>query len=198
MPVIGVLTGRLDNRWLIITGFAVFGWTSIWMGGLTLDISPTSLLWPIIISGMGTGMVFVPLATLSMGTLPNEQIGNASGLFNLMRNVGGGVGISMVNTLVARHTQIHQAELAQNLTPGNPAFNQALGATQTLLSQQSAPNVAAERAYGVLQGVVGQQSAAFSYVDVFRYLAIACFICGVMVMFMKKVKPRAGGAAMAH
>src|SRR6185437_6791571 len=79
MPVIGVLTGRLDNRWLIITGFVVFGWTSLWMGRLTLDISPTSLLWPIVISGCGTGMVFVPLATLTMGTLKNEQIGNASG-----------------------------------------------------------------------------------------------------------------------
>src|ERR1700721_4446943 len=124
MPVIGVLTGRLDNRWLIVTGFVVFGLTSIWMGRLTLDISPTSLLWPIVISGAGTGMVFVPLATLSMGTLKNEQIGNASGLFNLMRNVGGGIGISLVNTLVARHSQIHRAELAQNLAPQNPAFQQ--------------------------------------------------------------------------
>jgi MFS transporter, DHA2 family, multidrug resistance protein len=198
MPVIGVLTGRLDNRWLIITGFAVFGWTSIWMGNLTLDISPTSLLWPIIISGMGTGMVFVPLATLSMGTLANEQIGNASGLFNLMRNVGGGIGISMVNTLVARHTQIHQAQLVQNLTPGNPAFTQALNATQGLMGQSAPQNVAVERAYGVIQGTLEQQSAAFSYVDVFRYLAMACFICGVLVLFMKRVRPRAGAAAMAH
>jgi MFS transporter, DHA2 family, multidrug resistance protein len=198
MPVIGVLTGRLDGRWLIVTGFAVFGWTSLWMGNLTLDISPSSLLWPIIISGMGTGMVFVPLATISMGTLANEQIGNASGLFNLVRNVGGGVGISMVNTLVARHSQIHQAELVQNLTPGNPAFNQAYGAAQGLMLQSAPPNVAAQRAYGILQGTLAQQSAAFSYVDVFRYLAIACFICGVMVFFMKRVKPRAGAAAMAH
>jgi DHA2 family multidrug resistance protein len=198
MPVIGVLTGRLDNRWLIITGFAVFGWTSIWMGNLTLDISPTSLLWPIIISGMGTGMVFVPLETISMGTLPNEQIGNASGLFNLMRNVGGGIGISMVNTLVARHTQIHSAELVQNLTPGNPAFNQAFGAARGIMLQSAPPNVASERAYGILQGTLFQQSAAFSYVDVFRYLALACFVCGVMVLFMKRVKPRKGGPAMAH
>src|SRR5580658_5456370 len=124
MPMIGVLAGRLDSRWLIVSGFAVFGLTSIWMARLTLDISPTSLLWPIVISGAGTGMVFVPLATISMGTLRNEQIGNASGLFNLMRNVGGGIGISMVNTLVARHQQIHRAQLVQNLTHGNPAFGQ--------------------------------------------------------------------------
>ena len=67
-------------------------------------------------------MVFVPLATISMGTLHNEQIGNASGLFNLMRNVGGGIGISMVNTLVARHQQIHRSQLVQNLAPANPGI----------------------------------------------------------------------------
>ena len=105
------------------------------MARLTLDIGPYSMLWPIIISGMGTGMVFVPLATISMGTLKNEQIGNASGLFNLMRNVGGGIGISLVNTLVARHAQIHRAELAQNLAPQNPAFQQTFNPTRGLMSQ---------------------------------------------------------------
>jgi DHA2 family multidrug resistance protein len=198
MPVIGVLTGRLDNRWLIVTGFAIFGWTSILMGRLTLEIAPNSLLWPIIISGMGTGMVFVPLATISMGTLKNEQIGNASGLFNLMRNVGGGVGISMVNTLVARHQQIHRAQLVQNLTPGNPVFQQTLEATRRAMAQLAPPGVADQRAYGLLQGSLEQQSAAFSYVDVFRYLALACFICGVIVFFMKRVRPKKGAPSMAH
>jgi DHA2 family multidrug resistance protein len=198
MPVIGALTGRLDNRWLIITGFAVFGWTSIWMGRLTLDISPTSLLWPIVISGAGTGMVFVPLATLTMGTLRNEQMGNGSGLFNLMRNVGGGIGISMVNTLVARHSQIHRAQLVQNLAPQNPAFQQAFGATHAAMSQTAGAGVADQKAYGLLQGILDQQSAAFSYVDVFRYLAIACFVCGAIVIFMKRVRAKKGAPAMAH
>ncbi len=194
MPVIGVLTGRLDNRWLIATGFVVFGLTSIWMGHLTLDISPTSLLWPVVISGAGTGMVFVPLATLSMGTLKNEQIGNASGLFNLMRNVGGGIGISMVNTLVARHQQVHRAQLVQNLTPGNPVFQQVFDSTRGAMSQQVGPVVADQRAYGLIQGTLDQQSAAFSYVDVFRYLALACFLCGLVVFFMKRVRGKKGRA----
>jgi MFS transporter, DHA2 family, multidrug resistance protein len=198
MPVIGVLTGRLDNRWLIVTGFALFGLTSIWMGRLTLDISPTSLLWPIVISGVGAGMVFVPLTTISMGTLKNEQIGNASGLYNLMRNVGGGIGISMVNTLVERHQQIHRAELVQNLVPTNPAFQQTFDATRGLMSQTAGPVVADQRAYGLIQGTLEQQSAAFSYVDVFRYLALACFVCAVIVVFMKRVRARKGAPVMAH
>ena len=193
MPVIGVLTGRLDNRWLIIAGFIVFAWTSIAMARLTLDISPTSLLWPIIISGCGSGMVFVPLATITMGTLKNEQMGNGSGLFNLMRNVGAGIGISTVNTLVARHQQIHRAELAQNLTPSNPAFRSVFDATRGLMSRYSGPVVADHRAYGLIQTTLDRQSAAYSYVDVFRDLALACFFCSVIVLFMKRVRPKRAG-----
>ena len=198
MPVIGALTGRLDNRWLIVTGFVVFGLTSVWMAGLTLEIGPYSMLWPIVISGMGTGMVFVPLATISMGTLRNEQIGNASGLFNLWRNVGAGIGISLVNTLVARHSQIHRAELAQNITPGSPVFQQVFDANRSLMSQYVGPVVADQRAYGLIQGTLDQQSAAFSYVDVFRYLAWACFICAGIVMLMKRVQAKKGAPSMAH
>jgi DHA2 family multidrug resistance protein len=197
MPVIGALTGRLDNRWLIITGFVVFGLTSIWMAQLTLDISPTSLLWPIVISGCGTGMVFVPLATLSMGTLRNEQIGNATGLFNLMRNVGGGIGISMVNTLVERHQQMHRAYLVQNIVPTNPAFRQAFDAARSL-TQGAGPVVGNQKAYALIQATLEQQSASYSYVDVFRYLAIACFGCAVIVILMKKVRAKQGAPSMAH
>jgi len=198
MPVIGILTGRLDNRFLIVAGFVVFGVTSLWMARLTLDISPSSMFWPIVISGVGSGMVFVPLSTLSMGTLPNEQIGNASGLFNLFRNVGGGIGISMVNTLVARHQQIHRAQLAQNITRLNPALNSTLNGLTGSMARVAPPNVASERAFGVIDRTLNAQSAAFSYVDVFRYLALACFVCGMVVFLMHRVRAKAGAGAMAH
>jgi DHA2 family multidrug resistance protein len=198
MPIIGVLTGKMDNRWLIGAGFLSFGLSSLWMGRLTLDIGPYSLLWPVVISGMGSGMVFVPLSTISMGTLKNEQMGNAAGLFNLMRNVGGGIGISILNAMVVRHQQIHRAELVQNLAPENPAFRQAYNAANGLMSQVASPNVAVVRAYGIIQGTVEQQAAAFAYVDVFRYLALACFVCGGIVFFMKRVQGRKGAAALAH
>lgn len=198
MPIIGVLTGRLDNRWLIMSGFAVFAGSSLWMGGLTLGISPYSLLWPVIISGAGSGMVFVPLSTISMGTLANEQIGNASGLFNLMRNVGGGVGISIVNTLVSRHQQIHRAELAQNLAPTNPAFQQTYAVLRGAMARITGPVVSSRRAYGLIERTLDQQSAAYSYVDVFRYLALACMACGLVVFFMKRVKAKKGAASLAH
>jgi DHA2 family multidrug resistance protein len=156
------------------------------------------MLWPIIISGVGSGMVFVPLSTISMGTLKNEQIGNATGLFNLLRNVGGGIGISLVNTLVARHAQIHRADLAHNLSQGSPAFQQTFQGLRGAMAQQAQPNVATERAYGLIQNTLDAQSSAFSYVDVFRYIALACFGCGLIVFFMQRVRAKKGAAALAH
>src|SRR4029079_1874109 len=109
MPVIAFLTNKVDTRWLLSAGFIGFAVSAVWMGNLTLDISQWSLLTPIILSGASSGMVFVPLATTALDTLRNEMMGNASGLFNLLRNVGGSVGISVVNTLIWRRQQVHRA-----------------------------------------------------------------------------------------
>lgn len=196
MPVIGILTSRIDSRWMIGGGFLLFGITSLWMGGLTLDISRWSLLWPIIISGMASGMVFVPLSTTAMGTLPNQQIGNASGLYNLLRNVGGSIGISVVNALVVRHEQMHRSELVQHLSPGRLVLEQRLDALQQAFSA-SGPGVSQTRAYGMIERTLSAQSALWSYVDDFRYLALACFFCIPIVLFLKKVKAR-GGPSLAH
>jgi DHA2 family multidrug resistance protein len=197
MPVIGILTGKIDNRLLIFTGFVVFGLTSLQMAQITMGISPTSMLWPIIISGAASGMVFVPLSTAALGTLRNEQMGNAAGLFNLFRNVGGGVGISVVNTLISRHTQIHRAYLANHVGPQSTAFTQNYNAIHAAMAGHAAPNVATLRSYDLIQNTVEQQATLMSYVDDFRYLAIACFLCGLLVFFLKRVR-RKGGAAMAH
>ena len=171
MPFIGVLTGRIDSRWMIGAGFLGFGLTSFWMGGLTLQISQWSLLWPMIFSGMASGMVFVPLSTTAMGTLPNEQIGNASGLYNLLRNVGGSIGISVVNTLVARHQQLHQSELVQHLSAGSQAFELRLQALQQTFARTDGPGLSKTHAYGVIQQTLSTQAALWSYIDDFRYLS---------------------------
>jgi DHA2 family multidrug resistance protein len=197
MPIIGALTGKIDNRWLIFFGFILFASTSYWMSNLTLEISPSSMLWPVILSGVGSGMVFVPLSTMSMGTLKNEQIGNASGLFNLTRNVGGGIGISMMNTMVARLAQIHRANLTQNILPVNPAFQMAVASARGAV-QNSGPVLADQRAFALIQNTLERQAAAYSYVDVFRWLALACVACGMVVFFMKRVRPRKGAAMAAH
>src|SRR5579864_2709057 len=116
--VIGILTTKMDNRLLLVIGFLMFGISTYWFGLATLAISQWTFLWAIIISGFGSGCVFVPLSTTTMAFLRNEEIGNASGLYNLLRNIGGSIGISVVNTIVARHEQLHRSELVHSLNPG--------------------------------------------------------------------------------
>src|SRR5580692_4195269 len=108
MPVIGFLSNKVDPRYLLTFGFCTFGLTTLYFGNVTLDLSPTTLLLPILITGFGLSFVFVPISTAAYGTLDNKQIGNASGLFNLMRNVGGSIGISIAQTLLTRRSAVHQ------------------------------------------------------------------------------------------
>jgi MFS transporter, DHA2 family, multidrug resistance protein len=93
---------------------------------------------------------------------------------------------------------MHRAYLVQNIVPTNPAFRQVFDATRGLMVQTTGPGVGDLKAYGVIQGMLDQQAASFSYVDVFRYLAIACFVCGAIVILMKRVRAKKGAPAMAH
>ncbi|HEV2400246.1 MAG TPA: DHA2 family efflux MFS transporter permease subunit [Candidatus Sulfotelmatobacter sp.] len=198
MPMIGYLTAKIDNRWLIGFGFCLFAITSIWFGEVNLAIGQWTFLWAIILSGFGSGCVFVPLSTTAMAFLSNEEIGNASGLYNLLRNIGGSIGISVVNTIVARHEQLHRNELAASLAPGRMAVRSAVqGIQQYLGSQGAAPATATQQAYGLLDGALNVQSRLWSYVDDFRYMAIVCFACIPIVFALKKSVGRARPGA-AH
>ena len=185
MPIIGLLTARIDNRWLIGVGFFLFALCSLSFGTVNLSIGPWSFLWAIIISGFASGMVFVPLSTTTMGTLSNEQIGNASGLYNLLRNVGGSVGIAVVNTIVARHEQLHRSELVHSLSPSNPILQHRLSVLGQFVSNPKS-------AYAILDRTLNSQARLWAYVDDFRYMALLCFACLPLVWLLKQAKRRPG------
>lgn len=191
MPVVGRLTGKLDNRYLIATGFMLMGISGLWMANMTLQISQWSLLWPIVLSGAAAGLVFVPLSTTAVGTLPNEQIGNASGLYNLFRNIGGSIGISLIETFIARRQQVHRSELSRYLAPSLPSVRQALHNVQALMSMHTGPRLARMRAFALLQQGLDQQSVIYAYVDDLRYIAAFCAISLPIVFVLKKVKAKA-------
>ncbi len=198
MPVIGYLTAKMDNRYLIAFGFSLFGAASLWFGEVNLDIGQWTFLWAIIISGFGSGCVFVPLSTTSMAFLKNEEIGNASGLYNLFRNIGGSIGISVVNTIVSRHQQVHRNELAGSLNAGRLGVSGTLQGMQQYLSAQGASaTTAVQQAYGLLDQTLNGQARLWSYVDDFRYMALACFGC-VPIVFALKKAVRKGPAPAAH
>ncbi len=197
MPVIAFLGSRVDPRWLLSFGFMVYGITSLVFGNVTLAIGPWSLLWPIIITGFALSFVFVPISTVSYGTLPNGAIGNASGIFNLLRNIGGSVGISLASTLLTRRSDVHQNEILNYVPQSGAAFQQQLGAVRGFLSHQTTAPNAAGAAQSQVYSQLGAQALLWAFVDVFRWLALICFLNVGVVWLFKKVKP-AKSAAAAH
>ena len=135
-----------------------------------------------------------------MAGLANEEIGNASGLYNLLRNIGGSIGISVVNTMLSRHQQVHRASLVHNIYAGSNQVQQQLQGLQSVIAERGGPSgfTLADRAYGVLNGALEQQSALLSYVDDFRYLAALCFVCVPLVFILRKAVARKGAVSAAH
>ena len=199
MPLVGILSERVDSRWLIAIGFGGVGACTLWLGNVSLQIGEFSMFWAIILSGFFIGFVFVPLVTMAMGLLPNELLGNAAGLYNLLRNVGGSIGISVVNTLLVRRAQVHQSEIAHDIMPGTPDVQQRLHAIANALSLRSDPVTAMRRATKLIELSVLQQSQLWAYIDDFRYLALLCFACIPLAFVLKRVYSRPGaGRIMAH
>jgi len=188
MPIIGYLSNKLDPRWLLTFGFLTFGLTTLYFGSITLDISPTTLFLPILITGFGLSFVFVPISTAAYGTLDNKQIGNASGIFNLMRNVGGSIGISIASTLLTRRTDVHQNEIINSVPITGQQFQSSIASTQhALTNSYGAANTLAP-AQATLYQELSRQASAWAFIDVFRWLSLLCFFCVIVVWFFKKVK----------
>ncbi|MGH9583351.1 MAG: EmrB/QacA family drug resistance transporter, partial [Bryobacteraceae bacterium] len=174
----------------------IFAVCSLFWGTIDLQIGPWSLLAPIVISGFALGMVFVPLSTVTLGELPAAAVGNGSGLYNLMRNIGGSIGISVVETILARHEQLHRNELVQNLAPMRVVTQNSLQSFTSLFSNFGGHVMAHSQAIAHVEQVLNKQATLWSYVDDFRYMAFACFCCVPVVWMLKRVRTR--GPAGAH
>jgi DHA2 family multidrug resistance protein len=196
MVAIGKLSEKVDARILMNVGWFFLVYSAWELGNITTDISVGNLNWPNIFTGLGMGFLMVPLMTASLNDVPNEQMGNASGVFNLARNIGGGIGISLTTTLVARGTQTHQALLVGHLNPYDPEFQQQFHTIAGALSQYGDPVSAQQQAHGLLYGIVQQQANLFAFVDTFRLLALLCLLCVPIVFLLKKAKSSGGSVAM--
>ena len=187
MIVVGRLVGKIDGRYLIMFGFALVGFSTYLLADIDLQISVGSIVWPQVLSGLAIGFVFVPLTVMATGTLTNEQLGNASGIFNLMRNIGGSFGIAAVTTLLARGAQVHQAAMVSHLTPYDPVFQQRLREMAAALAQGS-PITASQQAYGAIYATLVQQATLLAFLDNFRLLAFLCLLCVPAALLFRKVK----------
>jgi DHA2 family multidrug resistance protein len=197
MLVVGRLVGRVDTRWLIATGFALLAVSVHLLSRITLDIAMSTVIWPQVLSGLALGFIFVPLSATSVGTLPKEEIGNATGIYNLMRNVGGSIGISMVTTLLARHAQAHQAILAQHVSPYDAEAAQRLRELEALFAPRVGSQAAAAAARAALYSMVVRQAMLLAFVDNFRLMAVLALCCVPIVFVLRRARP-SGEAIAAH
>ena len=193
--VVGVLVNRVDARLLVAFGFAGVGLSSLMLSRLNLQVSMSNIVPANIINGFGSGFIFVPLATLAVGTLRNEEIGNATGIQNLLRNIGGSVGLSVVATMLERSAQAHQAMMVGQLSPLNPQYQQRLAAAQGVFAARFSLPDALERARASLYHILIQQANYWSFMDIFYLVAWLCAGCVLGVWCFEKPKVFRAAAA---
>jgi MFS transporter, DHA2 family, multidrug resistance protein len=191
---------KIDGRVWIAGGFAILGLSMYMFGNLTTEIAPRNIVLPIIISGFSVTCIFVPMTTYSMATVSRENMGEATGLTNLLRNLGGSVGISAITTMVSRSTQTHQALMVGHMSQFNPVFNQQIAKVQSALTPQIGSAAAHDQAYGLTYQTLLQQAALGAYVEQFRLLVIICLLCMPLVFLFKRPsrRPAATDLAAAH
>ncbi|MEI6667247.1 MAG: DHA2 family efflux MFS transporter permease subunit [Acidobacteriota bacterium] len=192
MPVVGMIIGRVDARKILAAGFLISGLTFFWMGQLNMNMGYWDIFWPQVVQGMGLGLLFTPLATVSMDRIARERMGNATSLFNLMRNIGGAAGIAMVQTLLARQRQIHTNVLIAHVTEYDSGSRQLLTGLKSAFVARGADAVTAvERSYGAAFGIVQRQAAMMAFIDVFWAMGIVFLVLLPLIAIMRR--PHDGG-----
>ena len=198
MPIVGRLTGKFDHRKLLGIGLVASAYAMWELSKLSLNVASINFWWPLMIQGAALGFVFVPLTTITNNPIPNERMGNATSIFNLMRNIGASIGISMVETVQFRAQQTHINILGEHVTAESGIAHQMMnGMTSHFMSQGSSAAMASQQAYGAIWGMVQRQAAMLAYNDTFLFLA-AMFVAMIPFLFLLR-KPRgAKGPAMVH
>ncbi len=198
MPVVGFIIGKVDARKLVALGLTVGAGTLLWLGQLNLNAGYWDVFFPQFVQGIGLSLIFVPLTTISMDPIPRERMGNATSLFNLMRNLGGSVGIAVTGTLLQRKTSVHGQLLGEHVTVYSDTARQSLETMrQGFIAGGSDPVTATQQAYASLQGMILRQATMVSFVDLFRLLGVMFLLLLPLVLLMRRPKGAAGGTA-AH
>jgi DHA2 family multidrug resistance protein len=187
LPAMGYLSNKVDPRYLLTFGFSIFCISTLTLSNINLGISPTTLLVPIIVTGFGISFVFVPTSIATVSTLRNEQMGNASGIFNLMRNIGGSIGISIAQTMLTRHTAAHQNEILNSVPLTSRPFQNSLTGARHALTNTFGPANTLHPAQSLIYGELHRQAALWAFVDVLRWLSLLGFVCLAIAWLLKKV-----------
>jgi DHA2 family multidrug resistance protein len=192
-PVVGRLMLRYDMRYIIATGLVIFALGSWQMTSITRDYDFYELMLPQILRGIGMMLAMVPTNNIALGTLAPDRVKNASGLFNLMRNLGGAVGLAIINQVLNERTDLHIARLQERVTWGNATATETLNMlTQRLQGVGDAALMAMKQ----LSQIVHRQAVVMGYGDAFLMLTLFYFSLSLLVMVLKK--PAVAPSEPAH
>jgi DHA2 family multidrug resistance protein len=197
MPVAGFLMGRkVDARYVIPCGLLCLAGASYWQTHLDLYVSPISVIAPRCVQMLGVGLLFVPLNNVAYIYLSKDQINNAAGIFNMLRNEGGSLGIAIVTVLVDRRAQFHHLRLAEHVTPLNPAVDRwTQYFAQTRMARGGVTQaVADQQGTGLLAQMVQNQAREMAYLDPFWIFTIMALAALPLVLLMKKAVTKDGVA----
>ncbi|RFB79970.1 DHA2 family efflux MFS transporter permease subunit [Methylovirgula sp. 4M-Z18] len=180
MFLVGKLIGKVDTRWLLLIGLGLTAWAMYDMTGWTPDVSQWTIVSVGFVQGAGLGFLFVPLTTIAFATLPAHMRGEGTGLYNLSRNIGSSVGISVVTALISRNVQINHAELAASITPYNAAL------ANPAIRHQINPTTSGGQS--ILDGLINQQASTIAYIDDFKLLMIMSIVAMPLLVLLRKPK----------
>jgi DHA2 family multidrug resistance protein len=186
MPVVGLLSSRVDARLLVFGGFVVQGLALLNMSHLNANLAFRDAALARMYQAVGLPFLFVPISTIAYVGLRPDESNQASAMMNVARNLGGTIGISSVQTLLAQRSQWHQARLVEGLSSLNPNYTQGLGDLSARLQDlgQSAAN-AQSLALANLYRQLGRQAQMLAYIDVFHVLMIVVFACIPLLLLMR-------------
>lgn len=176
MMIVGRLSTKIDPRLNMAAGIIIMALGTYFMSSFSTQIGIWPLVWTGFVQGIGMGQVFVPLTTIMFSTLPPRQRTEGTGVYNLIRNIGGSLGISVAFTLLARYTQVNHSVIGNHITP----YSQTLHSLATPMNLHSARDLA------TINGIINQQAAMVSFNDDFLIMSILALITLPMVFLMKR------------
>ncbi|CAM3952571.1 MDR family MFS transporter [Flavobacterium antarcticum] len=201
MPFIGKMIQKgVPQGYMVAVGFFVFFLFTFWMRNIiTPDTGAEHMFWPLILRGVGLGLLFVPITTLSLSTLNGKNIGEGAAFTGMMRQLGGSFGIALITTFITRFSQEHRVNLIAHLDITKVELQTRIQQLQAgFMSKGFTPNEALAKAYQVLDFTVTKQSTVMSYMDIFMYLGIMFLLCIPIIFFIKKSKNIVNPADAMH
>jgi DHA2 family multidrug resistance protein len=198
MPFVGAALSRgVEGRRIVFCGLCIGATAMFIMQGFTLEASYWDFVWPRMVLGLGLGMIFVPLTTTTLAAIPKPEMGNATGMYNLLRNIGGSVGIAVSATLVARFSKLYENTLVAHVQPTNPLFQKKFEVlSQAVVARGVPPSEAEQTALAMIYNMVSRQAGILAFNHTFWILGIAFLLVIPCLLLLRTT--RGGPPAAPH